>query len=141
MAKTKYIKLTDEERENLTLGYEKGERNFSRRCHSILLSNSGKKVMEIKSILEMKTTTSIRTWFRAWKKEGIEALKNKPKPGRTRKLDINNEEHVQVVKRTVKAVVEKGEDFHAKIEKELSIKVSSRTLRRFLKNLNIDGNV
>jgi len=126
----------------LTLGYEKGEkRNFSRRCHSILLSDSEKKVMEIKSILGMKSTDSIRAWFRKWKKEGIEGLKDKPKPGRTRKLDINNEEHVQVVKRTAKAVVEKGEDLHAKIEEELSVKVSSRTLRRFLKNLTTDGNV
>jgi len=141
MAKSKFIKLTEQEREELLLGYKEGEKeSFRRRCHSILLSHSEKKVMEIKTILEMKSTDSIRKWLRTWRKEGIEGLKDKHKPGRTPKLDINNDKHVKVVKKAAKGVVEKGEDLQGQIEKELSILISKKTLKRFLKNLSTNGN-
>lgn len=141
MSNKKYIKLDSKQEAMLRAGYlEKSSRKYSQRCHALLLSNQGKTTTEIKEILGIKTIDTISSWFRNWRKSGLSGLKDKPKSGRPSKLDVANDLHVKVVKKALSEVVTKGTCMHSRIEDELKIELSKKTLKRFLKNLNLDGN-
>ncbi len=139
--KSKQIeKLTEEQKSSLKKGYTYGKSPlFRRKCHCILLSHVGKPVKELSSFFGI-SVYSIRKWLNLWEKEGIEGLKLKPGRGRKPKLKTDKGEHVETVKTLIKNEPKNLMRVTAQIEDELGVKVSKRTLKRFLKNLNIDGN-
>lgn len=140
--KAKYIeKLTEEQKSSLQKGYSHGKSPlYRRKCHCILLSNRGKKASELSEFFQV-SHQSIMVWLNAWEKEGIEGLKLKPGRGRKPKLKQKDAKHVEVIKTLIENEPKNLSRVTAQIETELNIQVSKKTLKRFLKNLNTNGNV
>ena len=64
------------------------------------------------------------------------------KPGRGRKsiLKLNEERHVKIVNQVIDRSPRNMNKAISEIEKELGLKMSKKTLKRFLKSLSEDGN-
>ena len=139
--KSKHIEnLTEEQKSSLKKGYSHGESPlYRRKCHCILLSHSGKTASELADFFGV-TTHSVRVWLNQWEEFGQEGLKLKPGRGRKPKLDHHIDQHVKAVKTLVKNEPKNLNKVTAQLEKQLGIEVSKKTLKRFLKNLNTDGN-
>lgn len=139
--KAKYIeKLTEEQKSSLQKGYSHGKSPlYRRKCHCILLSNRGKKASDLSDFFQV-SHQSIMVWLNAWEKEGIEGLKLKPGRGRKPKLKQKDAKHVEVIKTLIENEPKNLSRVTAQIETELNIQVSKKTLKRFLKNLNTNGN-
>ena len=81
------IQVPFEQRQRLEQARRIRTSNLSERCLAVLLSDCGQSVPVIaKSIGRHEHT--IRSWLKAYLREGIEGLKNTPPPGRT-----NRKEH------------------------------------------------
>ena len=140
--KSKYVKkLIEEQKSSLQKGYSHGKSPlFRRKCHCILLNDMGKDATELSSLFQVGRQT-ILNWLHAWEKGGIEGLQLKPGRGRKPKLKKENAEHVEIVKTLIENEPKNLLRVTAQLEAELNIQVSKRTLKRFLKNLNTNGNV
>jgi transposase len=104
------------------------------RCHLVLLKNQGhssKYITTIKGYPQHQGT--INSWVNRYEAFGLPGLKNKS--GQGRKAILNKEAHQLRVKEIVES--ERQRLSHAKslIEKELDLKMSKKTLTRFLKTL------
>jgi transposase len=75
-----------------------------------------------------------------WERQGIEGLKLKPGRGRKPKLKTDEKTHVETVKTLIENEPKNLNRVTNQIEDKLGIEVSKKTLKRFLKNLNTDGN-
>jgi len=140
--KSKHIEnLTEEQKSSLRMGYKYGNSPlYRRKCHCILLNHSGKTTKELSSIFSV-SVQSIQRWLKLWERQGIEGLKLKPGRGRKPKLKTSESKHVETVKMLVENDPKNLLRVTAQIEDKLGIEVSKKTLKRFLKNLNSDGNV
>lgn len=139
--KSKHIEnLTEEQKSSLNKGYTYGKSPlYRRKCHCILLSHFGKTPSELASFFGV-TVHSIREWLKQWEQHGQEGLKLQPGRGRKPKLDPEQAQHVQTVKTLIKNEPKNLTRVTAQLEDQLGIEVSKKTLKRFLKNLNTDGN-
>jgi len=100
--KKRYIKLTEEQKVALDLGFKKGHsHDYRSRCQCILLSNEGWSVDDLLEFLKV-TRLTIYNWFNRYEREGITGLKVRSGRGRKRKLDVNNDDHVASVKAGLK---------------------------------------
>jgi transposase len=135
----RYIEnLTAEQKQELQQGYKYGSsHDFRLRCYSILLSNQGKSIPEIRDLFQV-SLQSIYSWFNRWESDGIEGLKIRPGRGRKRKLDIDNTEHQKVVKQALKKENRSAKQLRQEIESQLGESISDSTMRNFLKDLVID---
>lgn len=139
--KSKYIEnMTEEQKSSLKKGYTYGRSPlFRRKCHCILLSHERKTVKELSSFFGI-SVHSIREWLKLWERQGIEGLKLKPGRGRKPKLKSDEKKHVETVKTLIENEPKNLNRVRTQIEDKLGIEVSKKTLKRFLKNLNTDGN-
>lgn len=139
--KNKYIeKLTQEQKSSLEKGYKSGKSHlYRRKCQCILLSNEGQTVKELSTLFGV-STTSIYIWYRRWESQGIKGLELKPGRGRPTKLNLEDAKQVKMVKDFVENEPQNLNRVKTELESKLGIKLSKKTLQRFLKNLNIDGN-
>lgn len=139
--KRRYIEsLTDEEKSLLETTYKASKCQLSRkRAQCIILSNGGKSVQELANIYCVRTRT-IYTWFDLWESKGIKGIARMPGQGRKPLLDKHNATQVQVVKDLIENDPKSVNRVRTKVRSELGIEVSKSTLKRFLKNLNTDGN-
>jgi len=140
--KAKHIKkLTEEQKSSLKQGYTYGKSPiYRRKCHSILLSHEGKTPQDLSTFFGI-SVHSIRKWLKLWEKnESIEDLKLQKGRGRKPKLNSNEATHVQTVKALIKNEPRNLNRVSTQITDKLGIVVSNKTLKRFLKNLNTDGN-
>lgn len=64
----------------------------------------------------------------------------KPGRGRPVKLDKENEEYVQTVKTLIANEPKNTRQVVEQVAEKFDIKLSKKTLKRFLKNLNTNGN-
>ena len=139
--KNKFIeKLTKAQKSSLEKGYKTGKSfTYRRNCHAILLSHDGQTVNEIAHFFGVSTIT-VYTWLKKWQSQGIEGLKHKPGQGRPVKLKLDDENHVKLVKTLVENEPKNLNRVVGQLESELGLDLSKKTLKRFLKNLNTDGN-
>ena len=139
--KSKFIEiLTEEQKDSLQKGYSHGKSPlYRRKCHCILQSNTGKTTKQLASFFQVNTIT-VLNWFILWEKEGIEGLKLKTGRGRKPKLSINDPHHVSIVKTLIENENQSLTKVTGQITEQLGIELSKKTLQRFLKNLNTDGN-
>lgn len=139
--KARYIKnLTEIDKRSLNNGY-KSEKSFlfRRKCHCILLSYEKHTVKELSSFFKV-TQHTVYEWLNLWDHSGIKALELKPGRGRKPKLDSQNAEQVDKIKSYIENDPKKLKGIISKIEKDLDIYLSKKTLKRFLKSLNSNGN-
>jgi transposase len=131
----RFIKLTEAELETLREGHKQGSQfQFRNRCQCLVLSNQGTSVAQLAQLFRVSKIT-VYQWFDRWETIGICGLMNKPGRGRKPILSLQNSAHVKSVKtavgknpQSVKAVV-------AELESALEEKMSTDTVKRFLKNL------
>lgn len=140
--KKKYIeKLTREQKRSLRQGYKTGKNfSFRRKCHAILLSNEMKSVSEIAEFFRVGTK-SIYNWLKVWETQGIKGLQHKPGQGRPPKLKLEDKNQVKIVKTLVENEPKNLKRVVGQLKSELNIDLSKKTLKRFLKNLDTNGNV
>jgi len=93
---TKYVKqLTEKEEEKLREIVRNGETDKERRrANSILLSNKKYSIDKIAEIIE-KDRDTISELINKWEVEKFEALIDKPRSGRPRKLSKEEQEEVK----------------------------------------------
>ena len=133
-------KLTKTEKSSLEQGHRSGKSHiFRRKCQCILLSHSGHSVNELSKLYGI-TRYSIYKWFDSWEASGIEGLKLKPGRGRPKKLNIKSKKQVKQIKKLVENEPKNLTRVVGQIKSALGIDLSKKTLTRFLKNLNTNGN-
>ena len=139
--KKKFIeKLTAAQKRSLEKGYKQGKSYlFRRKCQCILMSHEGKSVKELCDFFGV-SSTSIYKWFGLWETSGVKGLELKPGRGRKPKLEKQNTRHVETIKTLVENEPKNLTRVVGQVQSELGIDLSKRTLKRFLKNLNSDGN-
>ena len=126
----RYIQLTEEERLFLEDLYRHGRKGVERRrSQCLLLSCRGHSVGELAHIFQVRYAT-VLDWLNGWEREGRQGVPVKAGWGRKSKL-AGVDEHliercVQGHNRNLRAAV-------AALEQESGVRVSSKTLQRFLK--------
>ena len=135
MGRKRYVQLTSEQEAVLTDGYKTGRKHYFRsRCHCILLSSRGKSVSELMVLFSARKHT-IYDWFNRWEAEGINGLKIRSGRGRKRKLDIDNQDHISLVKKSLSQENRNLNQLKNEVEAQLGFTISKISLRRFLKSL------
>ncbi len=82
----RYINLSALEIATLEEGLKQHNKSFFRtRCHALLLSQRGYKVMEIATLLQVRSHT-VRLWMNNWEEKGLAGLQISA--GRARKAAI-----------------------------------------------------
>jgi transposase len=141
--KKRYIKkLSTEEKADLEAGKKYGKSEvFRNRCHAILLSEKGYEVEAIQDIFAVAHST-VYNWLNRWDTGGYTGLQTQVGQGRKPTLSVDNQEHVEAVKRAVKKRAQEGANLLATIEEELALEeqLSMDILRPFLKKLISYGN-
>ena len=142
MRKKRYIQeLSETEEASLNKGYKSREPYlFRRKCHCILESNEGKTIEELRVFFGVRRAT-VTGWFNRWETEGIEGLKMRLGRGRPKKLNLDDGEQVKRVKELVENDPQNLNRVLDSLKSEYEIEdLSKKTLQRFLKNLNTNGN-
>lgn len=139
--KKKFIEnLNEVEKESLMKGHKYGKQyQFRNRCECILLSYEGQDVAWLSNRFKVSEKT-IYIWLSTWNKLGIAGLRNNKGQGRKAKLNKNDTEQVAKIKELIKNENQNINKVVSQINEELSISLCKKTLIRFLKNLNINGN-
>ncbi|NIU02069.1 MAG: helix-turn-helix domain-containing protein [Nitrosopumilaceae archaeon] len=132
--------LSESDLQALKEGHKTGKSHTYRcRCKAILLSYQKWSCDELASFFEVSKVT-IYSWLERWERGGISALSDKPGRGRNSILKLNEEQHVKVVNKVIDRSPSNMNKAVSEIEKELGLKMSKKTLKRFLKNLSENGN-
>jgi len=138
MGKIRTIELTARQKLELEQGYINSKSiTFSRRCHILLLKSEGRTSTEVGSIVKMNHI-SVNNWLTRYESEGIEGLKTRP--GRGRKQILDHQKDVEKVRQAVEKERQRLSQARQLLEQQLSKEFSTRTLKRFLKNISADGN-
>lgn len=128
--KTIQIKLSDQEKEGLEIGYKTSSNHSLRhRCKIILLNNENYAVKEIASILDTNTISTYK-WLNRFKAIGIKGLNTKAGQGRP---PILEEKHLAIVRAAVEQERQRLSQARQIIEDNIGKKMSNETLTRFLK--------
>lgn len=133
----KSIKLNDTQRAELENGYKNGKSVFSKRCHIILLKSDSRTSKEVADILGTNQI-SINAWLKRYEEQGIDGLNTRSGQGRKRILDEKKDK--EKIKEAVKKERQRLKHAKDNLEQELQKEFSLKTLKRFLKNLTVDGN-
>jgi transposase len=100
MSNYRYIKLTEEEQKMLSSAYKiHTKHHYREKCQSLLLSCQGYSIPEI-AIMFNKHCDTIRSWFNLWEQEGISGFAIKSGRGVKPKLDRNNSELLDFIKKS-----------------------------------------
>jgi len=128
------LNLTTKAREELENIIKYSDKFRTRkRAEAILLINKGKIVNEVVELLDLKRQ-ALWKWIRNFKKDGIECLHEKPGRGRKSPLRNLNIDEVKAIAINCPSVP----IVNAKIREKYDIKVSNETMRKFLKNLQLE---
>ena len=138
--KKRYIeKLTDKEIKDLHAGFKNGKSHTCRsRCKSILLSHEGWQCSAIADFFGVALVT-VYKWLDRWESGGMANLLDKAGRGRKPILDLSKSAHVELVNKVIDESPGNIRKALSRIEEELDVSMSRKTLKRFLKNLSGDG--
>jgi len=130
MGKTKVIKLTTAQREELENGYRNGQtHSFRQRCQMVLLKSEKRTSLEVVSILGGCEMT-VNNWLVRYESVGIKGLETRPERGRKTILQAADLEQVQA---TVKQSRQRIAVARAELAESLGKEFSQSSLKRFLK--------
>lgn len=135
MGKKRIPQLSNEQLKELHHFYMNGaSHSIRQRSHMILLKSQGHSSKYITTLSGYpQDENTINNWLSRYELFGIEGLKNKAGQGRKRLL--NKTAHEATVKEIVKSERQRLDNAKLLIENELDIKMSKKTLTRFLKAL------
>lgn len=109
----------------------KQERN---RAHALILSSNGKSKDELAEIFEVSQRT-IYNWFNGFKLTGIESLAIQK--GRGRKPILNADRDKKIIEEQIELYPHQPKKAYALSLEKLSVKMSYKTFKRFLKKYSI----
>ena len=132
----KGINLTTSEFSSLELGYRNANKQFSKRCHMILLKSKNFTCQEISELL-FCTKATVSNWQNRYEIGGIEALKTKK--GQGRKPILTKEEDELKVRLFIAKERQRLKLIKEDLEHNLGKKFSLNSLKRFLKSLAVNG--
>jgi transposase len=140
MGKTHIPLLTPGQLSELEEGYTKGKTHvFRLRCHIVLLKHQGHTAQQITTLKGYpKHQGTINTWVSRYEKLGMKGLKNKE--GQGRKAILSEDVHSQVIREIVKTERQRLDYAKSLIETRFDLKMSKKTLNRFLKTLAVSIN-
>ena len=140
MGKTHIPVLTSSQISELEEGYTNGKTHVIRqRCHIVLLKHQGHTAQQITALKGYpKHQGTINAWVSRFEKIGIKGLKNKK--GQGRKAILTDDKHRQSVEEIVRAERQRLEYAKSLIETKFDLKMSKKTLTRFLKTLAVSIN-
>lgn len=139
--KKRFLKLTTEQRLALEQGFKKGKRAvFRQRCHFLLLSDQGLGIQSIAEIYDV-ARQSVSAWLDRYEQQGIEGLHTRKGQGPKPLLRLENHLEVEAVESLVEKHAQNLKPVLVELEKRFNKPMSKRTLQRFLKKLDIAGNV
>ena len=95
-----------------------------------MLSNDGKNIKEIAKTFDV-TDRTVYNWIKEWDKRGIESVYRRKGDGR--KPLLTAKEHKEIIKRHIDNCPHQPKKAYALTLKEIDIKVSYKTFKRFLK--------
>ena len=98
------------------------------RAHALILSNKGYKVQEIADIHDV-CRQSVSRWIRNWESEGLSGLLDKPRSGRPKEIELNEDILIDKINENPKSL----KKILAELEKELGISISYSYLRKLSK--------
>lgn len=133
------LQLDEEQRQTLESAYRRTDsRKYARRCRIILRKADVDQPSNetIARELNMQEVT-VAKWISRYRQAGLAGLTSRPIPGRPRLL--NEEQDAQLVCEQVKRNRQRLELARLEIEKQKGQRMSSATLRRFLKTLGGDS--
>lgn len=132
--------LSESEIQALEQGHKTGKSHTYRcRCKAILLSHQQWECYELASFFNTGPAT-IYSWLNRWETGGIAALGDKSRRGRPSILNVDRSDHVKLVNEVIDDSPRNLNKAMSEIEAELGVKMSKKTLKRFLKKLTEDGN-
>jgi len=139
--KKRYIeKLKKTEIQFLENGFKTGKSHTYRiRCKAILMSYEKWECGAIAEFFGVHLIT-VYNWLDRWEQGGLEKMADKEGRGRKPILDLSKEDHVQIVTDAIEDSPSSIKKALNRIEQELDVSMSKKTLKRFLKNLSADGN-
>ncbi len=86
----RYISLSAQEVATLEDGLKQHHKSFFRtRCHALLLSQRGYKVMEIATLLQVRSHT-VRLWMNNWEEKGLAGLQISAGRGRKAAIQLSD---------------------------------------------------
>jgi transposase len=131
----RFVKLTEAELVTLQEGHKNGSQfQFRNRCQCLIFSSQGRTIPELAQFFEVSRIT-IYQWLDRWESQGLVGLMNKPGRGRKPILSLQNPTHVESVKTAVRKNAQSVKAVVAELETVLDEKMSTDTVKRFLKNL------
>lgn len=138
--KKRYIeKLKKAEIQFLENGFKTGKSHTYRiRCKAILMSFAKWDCKDIADFFDVHLIT-IYNWLDRWESGGIENITDKEGRGRKPILDLSKEDHIQIVTDAIEDSPGSIKKALSRVEQELDVSMSKKTLKRFLKNLSADG--
>ncbi len=136
--KKRYIQLTPDQKVALEKSYKTGHsHDFRKRCHCILLSSQQWTVKQLSDFFKI-SQLSVYKWFNRYESEGIKGLQIRSGRGRKRKLNIDNQDHVDAVKAGLAKENRSIKQLKEDLESQLATSIGDTTLRDFLKVLVTD---
>ena len=131
MGKTKVIRLSDWQRQELEAGRRTGKSHtFRERCQMILLKSEKRTSAEIARFLSCHKIT-VNEWVKRFESEGVEGLRTRP--GRGRRAILQASTDLSQVRAAVGRSRQRISLAKAELETELQKPFSVTTLKRFLK--------
>ena len=101
--------------------------------HALILLNNGKDIKEVADVFEV-TERSIYNWMKKFKNEGIESISRKSGAGRKPILD---ESAKAIIKEEISKYPHQPKKAYSMSVERLSLKMSYKTFKRFLKKHSI----
>ena len=136
--KNRFIQLSSEQKVALEKAYKTGHsHDYRNRCHCILLSCENWTVKQLSNFFKV-SHLSIYNWFNRYESEGIEGLKIRSGRGRKRKLNIDNQAHVDMVKASLAKENRSIRQLKDDLASQLGTPIGDTTIRDFLKVLVTD---
>jgi transposase len=133
MAKTKVVKLNEEQRAELEKGYKNGKNHaFRTRCRMVLLKSEKRTSTEVADFLGC-CEVAVNNWLARYEEEGIKGLETRPGRGRPPILSEQNPLHLQKVKDEIEKHPNSVKTVVARLEEDLDLAMHPETLKRFLK--------
>jgi len=102
--------------------------------HALLLLNSGNSIKEVATIFDV-TERAVYNWITKFKTEGLSSVSRKNGAGR--KAILNDDSHKKIIEKNIEAYPHQPKKAYALTLDELSIKVSYKTFKRYLKKHSI----
>lgn len=133
-----FVRLTPAQAKALKAFLKKppGER-ARRRAQAIWFSSRGQPVQEIARLLSV-SERSVRSWFAAWRQEGLDGLRDKPIPGRSSSLSPGQTDGmVEVTRQSPASVGLEGHTWNCRLLSEwvddtFHVRLSDEWVRRLM---------